>query len=288
MGGGDLLKRAALTKGSPDDEHARDARIASPDALNETARYGSIASASSTMSPCAPRGGSGGDQAECRARWMGARRGPQRRERQGPGSRVIWYGARTAPGNLAVIAALAAATDTSPLLSAAFANAASTPSALARTGASTLVSAPSGGSPELCFTRRAASSFATSSDACQACSSAAAAIVTADCGETTPRFVPTWRQAPRGGSRNLRRMLLRRADAMLLLSVAQFSPPDLVSVLWPNYSTSDAKLALANLLLWKSEIGDVVCPTNPAAHAPGSCRPDTLTPHRMTDCRTGT
>lgn len=71
------------------------------------------------------------------------------------------------------------------------------------------------------------------------------------------------RQAPRGGSRNLRRMLLRRADAMLLLSVAQFSPPDLVSVLWPNYSTSDAKLALANLLLWKSEIGDVVMPNLP-------------------------
>ncbi len=113
------------------------------------------------------------------------------RERQGPGSRETWRGALTAPGNLAVIAAFAAATDTSPLLLAAFANAASTPSALARTGASTLVSAPSGGSPELCFTRRAASSFATSSDACQACSSAAAAIVTADCGETTPRFVPS-------------------------------------------------------------------------------------------------
>ena len=50
-------------------------------------------------------------------------------------------------------------------------------------------------------------------------------------------------------------MLLRRADAMLLLSVAQFSPPDLAAVLIrPNYSISDAKLALANLLLWKSEI----------------------------------
>ena len=228
-----------------------------------------------------------------------ASRKSERRERQGPGSRVIWYGARTAPGNLAVIAALAAATDTSPLLSAAFANTASTPSALATTGASTLVSAPSGGSPELCFTRRAASSFATSSDACQACSSPAAAIVTADCGETTPRFVCRGPVPPRhvapaavgsepsafGGFG----MLLPRADAMLLLSMAQFSPPDLAAVLIrPNYSTSDAKLALANLLLWKSEIGDVVCPTNPAAHAPGSCRPDTLTPHRMTDCRTGT
>ena len=136
---------------------------------------------------------------------------------------MIWYGARTAPGNLAVIAALAAATDTSPLLSAAFANTASTPSALATTGASTLVSAPSGGSPELCFTRRAASSFATSSDACQACSSAAAAIVTADCGETTPRFVcrgpvaATWRPQSGIGTFGIRRIRhvapSRRRDA---------------------------------------------------------------------------
>ena len=74
VGRGSLLKRAALTKGSPDDEHAREARISSSDALNETARYGSIASDSSTMSPCAPRGISGGDQAECRARWIGERR----------------------------------------------------------------------------------------------------------------------------------------------------------------------------------------------------------------------
>ena len=65
-------------------------------------------------------------------------------------------------------------------------------------------------------------------------------------------------------------MLLRRADAMLLLSVAQFSPPDLAAVLIrPNYSTSDAKLALANLLLWKSEIGDVVMPNQPRSSRAG-------------------
>ena len=55
-------------------------------------------------------------------------------------------------------------------------------------------------------------------------------------------------------------MLLRRAD-VLLLSVAGWSPPA---------STADATLALANLLLWKAEIGDAVSPARHPARATDS------------------